>query len=206
MLSAIFPEISPEQKRQFDLLSSLYKDWNQKINVISRKDIENFESHHLLFSLGIARCFHFAPGTRIMDAGTGGGLPGIPLAIFFPEVHFTLVDSIAKKIHVVEQISAELGLRNVRPVRSRFEDLDEKFDFVTGRAVTALPDLYRMLKNKISPAGINSFKNGIIYLKGGELAGELQKIPTRYEIFPLSDWFKDPFFATKQIVYLHDFR
>ena len=206
MISSFFPEISSEQNKQFDLLTTLYKEWNQKINVISRKDIENFETHHLLYSLGIAKSFRFEAGTTIMDAGTGGGLPGIPLAILFPQVEFTLVDSIAKKIYVVEEITAALSLKNIRAVRARFEDLGETFDFVTGRAVTALPDLFGMLKNKVRLKGNNSFKNGIIYLKGGVTARELDKIPSRHKVIPLSDWFEDPFFETKQIVYLYDFK
>lgn len=205
-VSDYFPGITEEQQHQFKLLSGLYREWNAKINVISRKDIDNFEIHHLLFSLSIAKFFNFKPGTRIMDAGTGGGLPGIPLAIMFPEVSFTLVDSIAKKIRVVEEISSELKLKNVLPLRARFEEIDEKFDFITGRAVTSLPVIYKMLKTKILPSGLNDFDNGIIYLGGGDLKQDLVKIPSLNKVYHVSQWIDDPFFATKQIVYLYNFR
>lgn len=201
-----FPKITNTQESQLESLATLYKNWNDKINVISRKDMDNFEVRHVLHSLSIARCFSFASGTTIMDAGTGGGFPGIPLAIMFPEVSFTLVDSIGKKIRVVDMVANELNLKNVTAVKGRFEEIRGTFDFITGRAVTALPGMFAMLKNKVSAENKNTFPNGIIYLKGGDFEEELQKVPSTHKIWHLSSMFDEPFFDTKKLVYLYDFR
>lgn len=206
MLSRYFPFLTEEQKTKLESLQSLYAEWNSRINVISRKDIENFTTHHLLHSLSISLFFDFSPGTEIMDAGTGGGFPGIPLAIMFPDVQFTLVDSIGKKIKVVNEISKNLGLLNVIGQQARFEDIDKKFDFVTGRAVTSLPVIFRLLKDKVRPAeGEKKTSRGIIYLKGGDFNDELLQIKAESRIWNLSDYFEDQFFETKKLVHLFGF-
>jgi 16S rRNA (guanine527-N7)-methyltransferase len=197
-----FPGLSPLQYDRFRRLEVLYREWNARINVVSRKDIENLNLHHVLYSLGIARVISFVPGTRVMDAGTGGGFPGIPLAILFPDAEFTLVDSIAKKIRVVEEIRKELGLDNVYPIRGRVEEIPGEYDFITGRAVTALPELIGWLEDKISPVRKNTLENGILYLKGGDFEEELKSVRLRYRIFELSSFFPDPFFETKKLVHI----
>ena len=203
MISHYFPELSASQQDQFRQLVALYREWNGRINVVSRKDIDNLEIHHLLHSLSIARFFKFKPGTRIMDAGTGGGLPGIPLAIYFPEVEYTLVDSIGKKIKVVEEISKELGLTNITPICSRFEKVAPGFHFIIGRAVTGLPEMIRLLRPKIIPVKLNTFPNGILYLKGGEVDEELKLINGKSRIYLLRDIFTEPFFETKKLIHLY---
>ena len=195
-----FPEITDEQKLQFEKLEKLYTEWNEKINVISRKDMDGLYEKHILHSLGIAKVMPFADGTKVLDVGTGGGFPGIPLAILFPEVSFTLIDSIGKKIKVVEAVSEGLGLKNVTAVHGRAEKLKEKFHFVVSRAVTQMPEFLRWLKGKFEKEQFNEKHNGVLYLKGGDLAEELAGL--RCEIFQLKNYFEEEFFDTKKVVYL----
>ena len=195
-----FPEITDEQKQQFEKLEQLYTEWNEKINVISRKDMDGLYEKHILHSLGIAKVMPFADGTKVLDVGTGGGFPGIPLAILFPKVSFTLIDSIGKKIKVVEAISEGLGLKNVTAVHGRAEKLKEKFHFVVSRAVTQMPEFLRWLKGKFEKEQFNEKHNGVLYLKGGDLAEELAGL--RCEIFQLKNYFEEEFFDTKKVVYL----
>ena len=195
-----FPEITDEQKQQFEKLEQLYTKWNEKINVISRKDMDGLYEKHILHSLGIAKVMPFADGTKVLDVGTGGGFPGIPLAILFPEVSFTLIDSIGKKIKVVEAVSEGLGLKNVTAVHGRAEKLKEKFHFVVSRAVTQMPEFLRWLKGKFEKEQFNEKHNGVLYLKGGDLAEELAGL--RCEIFQLKNYFEEEFFDTKKVVYL----
>lgn len=195
-----FPEITDEQKQQFEKLEQLYTEWNEKINVISRKDMDGLYEKHILHSLGIAKIMPFADGTKVLDVGTGGGFPGIPLAILFPEVSFTLIDSIGKKIKVVEAVSEGLGLKNVTAVHGRAEKLKEKFHFVVSRAVTQMPEFLRWLKGKFEKEQFNEKHNGVLYLKGGDLAEELAGL--RCEIFQLKNYFEEEFFDTKKVVYL----
>lgn len=195
-----FPEITDEQKQQFEKLEQLYTEWNEKINVISRKDMDGLYEKHILHSLGIAKVMPFADGTKVLDVGTGGGFPGIPLAILFPEVSFTLIDSIGKKIKVVEAVSEGLGLKNVTAVHGRAEKLKEKFHFVVSRAVTQMPEFLRWLKGKFEKEQFNEKHNGVLYLKGGDLAEELAGL--RCEIFQLKNYFEEEIFDTKKVVYL----
>ena len=195
-----FPEITDEQKQQFEKLEQLYTEWNEKINVISRKDMDGLYEKHILHSLGITKVMPFADGTKVLDVGTGGGFPGIPLAIIFPEVSFTLIDSIGKKIKVVEAVSEGLGLKNVTAVHGRAEKLKEKFHFVVSRAVTQMPEFLRWLKGKFEKEQFNEKHNGVLYLKGGDLAEELAGL--RCEIFQLKNYFEEEFFDTKKVVYL----
>ena len=195
-----FPEITDEQKQQFEKLEQLYTEWNEKINVISRKDMDGLYEKHILHSLGIAKVMPFADGTKVLDIGTGGGFPGIPLAILFPEVSFTLIDSIGKKIKVVEAVSEGLGLKNVTAVHGRAEKLKEKFHLVVSRAVTQMPEFLRWLKGKFEKEQFNEKHNGVLYLKGGDLAEELAGL--RCEIFQLKNYFEEEFFDTKKVVYL----
>ena len=197
-----FPQLSDFQKEQFKILKSLYEEWNRKINVISRKDMENFYIHHVLHSLAIVKLVSFVPGTTILDAGTGGGFPGIPLSILFPSASFSLLDSIEKKIKVVRDVSRELKLSNVNPVRSRLEDHKEKYDFVVSRAVTSFPDFVRLTSKNIIPEGKNIISNGIIYLKGGDLTDELKGFKKIVKVFDIKEFFAGTFFETKKIVYL----
>jgi len=197
-----FPSLSPLQRRQFAILPGMYREWNEKINVVSRKDIDNFEVNHLLHSLAIARFTRFLPGTSVVDIGTGGGLPGIPLAIFFPEVKFTLVDSIAKKIRVAMAVAAEAGLTNVTAVTARAENLSGKYDFIIGRAVTETEQLIRMTGHLASRKSFNERKNGWILLKGGDLDTELSPFRRSAEVTDISNWFEEPWFETKKVVYL----
>ena len=195
-----FPNLTEEQKNQFAKLEELYKEWNEKINVISRKDMDSLYEKHILHSLGIAKVMEFAPNTKVLDIGTGGGFPGIPLAILFPEVQFTLIDSIGKKITVVKEVSGGIGLKNVTAIHGRAESLKEKFHFVVSRAVTQMPVFLRWLKGKFEKEQFNPKHNGVLYLKGGDLAEELAGL--KCEIFSLQDFFETEFFETKKVVYL----
>lgn len=195
-----FPEVSDLQKEQFARLETVYREWNEKINVISRKDMDSLYEKHILHSLGIAKIMAFEPGTKVLDVGTGGGFPGIPLAILFPEAHFTLIDSIGKKITVVKAVSEEIGLQNIEAVHDRAEQLKQKFHFVVSRAVTQMPEFLRWMKGKFEKEQFNSRHNGVLYLKGGDLAEELAGL--RCEIFQLKHFFEEEFFETKKVVYL----
>lgn len=195
-----FPNLSETQKSQFLQLEDLYSEWNEKINVISRKDTASLYEKHVLHSLGIARIMEFAPGTKVLDIGTGGGFPGIPLAILFPEVQFTLIDSIGKKITVVKAVAEALGLKNVTAIHGRAEQLKEKFHFVVSRAVTQMPVFLSWLKGKFEKDQFNQKHNGILYLKGGDLGEELAGIKS--EIFQLKNYFPGEFFETKKVVYV----
>jgi 16S rRNA (guanine527-N7)-methyltransferase len=186
-------------------MSELYLHWNLKINVISRKDIDNLEIHHILHSLSIARLFSFIPGTKILDVGTGGGFPGIPLAIMFPEAEFTLVDSVTKKIRVVQEIIRELDLKNVNPRNERFESTPGKYEFITGRAVSTLPGLCKLLSGKVIDHNRNKYPNGMIYLKGGDFNEELEPLHAGYKVFDLSKFFDEPYFRTKKLVHIYNF-
>ena len=195
-----FPNITSQQKKQFAELEVLYKDWNEKINVISRKDTDSLYEKHILHSLGIAKVMQFADGTKVLDIGTGGGFPGIPLAILFPNVQFTLVDSIGKKITVVKGVAESLGLKNVTAHHMRAEQLKEKFHFVVSRAVTQMPVFLTWLRGKFEKEQFNPKHNGVLYLKGGDLAEELAGL--KAEIFSLKNYFDGEFFDTKKVVYL----
>ena len=197
-----FPDLTEEQKRQFAALYDLYTDWNSKINVISRKDIENLYEHHVPHSLGIAKVIRFKPGTKVMDLGTGGGFPGIPLAILFPEVQFHLVDSIGKKVRVATEIAGSIGLKNVTTRHARAEEEKQLFDFVVSRAVMPLTDLLKIIRKNISPKQQNALPNGLICLKGGELERETMPVKNKTTMWNLKEFFGEEFFETKKVVYV----
>ena len=197
-----FPDLTEEQKRQFAALYDLYTDWNSKINVISRKDIENLYEHHVLHSLGIAKVIRFKPGTKVMDLGTGGGFPGIPLAILFPEVQFHLVDSIGKKVRVATEIAGSIGLKNVTTRHARAEEEKQLFDFVVSRAVMPLTDLLKISRKNNSPKQQNALPNGLICLKGGELERETMPVKNKTTMWNLKEFFGEEFFETKKVVYV----
>ena len=197
-----FPDLTEEQKRQFAALYDLYTDWNSKINVISRKDIENLYEHHVLHSLGIAKVIRFKPGTKVMDLGTGGGFPGIPLAILFPEVQFHLVDSIGKKVRVATEIAGSIGLKNVTTRHARAEEEKQLFDFVVSRAVMPLTDLLKIIRKNISPKQQNALPNVLICLKGGELERETMPVKNKTTMWNLKEFFGEEFFETKKVVYV----
>lgn len=198
-----FPKLSEKQKQQFAQLAEIYPFWNDQINVISRKDIDSLYLHHVLHSLGIAKFVtEFTPGTRILDIGTGGGFPGIPLAILFPEVQFHLVDSIGKKIKVVREVAQTIGLENIEADHIRAEQLDYKYDFVVSRAVTRLGEFTSWVRNKFEKQDKNGIPNGILYLKGGDLRDEIKESKLKAELHPLSAYFKEDFFDTKYLVYV----
>jgi 16S rRNA (guanine527-N7)-methyltransferase len=202
LIASYFPDLTSRQQAQFDKLHDLYFSWNNKVNVISRKDIGFLYEKHVLHSLAIARYIRFTPGTMVLDVGTGGGFPGIPLAIYFPEVKFFLTDSIAKKINVVEHVYHDLGLENVSARWIRSEEFNEKVDFIVSRAVAPFPELVRWSGGKIRTKHINSIPNGIICLKGGDLSAELHNFRTRTDIVDLKDWFREEFFLGKRLVYM----
>jgi 16S rRNA (guanine527-N7)-methyltransferase len=197
-----FPGLSARQTRQLEKLEGLYKEWNEKINVISRKDMGHFYQHHVLHSLAIAKVASFAPRTVVLDAGTGGGFPGIPLAIMFPGATFHLVDSIAKKISVVQSIADELGLENMKAWQDRVEKINQRYDFVVSRAVTQFPTFYHWVKNKISRNQKNTLENGILYLKGGNFQEEIQAHAARVSLYPIHEFFPYPYFEEKKVIYL----
>ena len=200
IIQKYFPDLSEKQIEQFTMLESLYGEWNEKINVISRKDMESLYEKHILHSLGIAKIMEFAPGTKVLDVGTGGGFPGIPLAILFPETKFTLIDSIGKKITVVNAVAEGVGLSNLMAIHGRAEKVKEKFHFVVSRAVTQMPEFLRWLKGKFEKEQLNAKHNGVLYLKGGDLAEELAGL--KCELFNLKNYFDEEFFDTKKVVYL----
>lgn len=202
LVLSYFPELTEVQKERFAALESLYREWNEKINVISRKDMDSFGIHHVLHSLAIAKVVRFKPGTRIMDVGTGGGFPGIPLAILFPEAEFSLVDSIGKKIKVVQGVAEALELTNVRAEQTRVEQTVGDQDFIVSRAVTAFPAFVGFTRNKIRKGGINDLPNGILYLKGGDFEEEIKPYADRVQVFAIPQFFKEEFFETKKIIYL----
>ena len=197
-----FPQLTEEQVRQYEALDALYRDWNSKINVISRKDIDNLYEHHVLHSLAIAKMVNLRPGTQVLDMGTGGGFPGIPLAIMFPECHFKLIDGTGKKIRVAQEVAKAIGLKNCEPVQLRAEEEKGKFDFVVSRAVMALPDLLKIVKKNISKRQQNALPNGIICLKGGDVQAEVQPFRNIVEVADLSQWFSEPWFKEKNCIYL----
>ena len=197
-----FPSLSATQVKQFEALLDLYTEWNAKINVISRKDIQNLYVHHVLHSLAIAKFIDFTPSTRILDIGTGGGFPGIPLAIFFSELEFVMIDSIAKKIKVVNEVAQAISLTNVEAYHRRAQDEKGKYDFVVSRAVMPMTELVKLVRKNISPIYKNALNNGVICLKGGDLDDELKPFKNKAEVFPLTHYFSEPFFETKKLVYL----
>jgi 16S rRNA (guanine527-N7)-methyltransferase len=201
-IKSYFPELTSKQIDQFSKLEDLYIHWNEQINVISRKDTENFYERHVLHSLGIAKVTQFKKGTKIMDVGTGGGFPGIPLAILFPECDFLLVDSIGKKIKVVNEVAHSLGLKNVEGIHERAEKVEGTFDFIISRAVTQMPEFIGWVKNKISKTSNDSLPNGILYLKGGDLKEEMKSVKQWNKEYELKNYFEGEFFETKKVIYV----
>lgn len=201
LIKKYFPDLTSHQLDQFAAMQALYKDWNLKINVVSRKDIEELYLRHVLHSLGIAKVQKFNSGSNILDVGTGGGFPGIPLAILFPEVQFHLVDSIGKKIKVVDEVSEGLELKNVKTTNSRVEEIKGEYDFIVSRAVAIMPSFVAWVKGKTAKNSKHDLKNGILYLKGGDLSEELKTYKTA-KIYPLTDYFEEDFFETKKVVHL----
>lgn len=197
-----FPHLSTEQQSQFAALDELYHDWNTKINVISRKDIDNLYLHHVLHSLAIGKLIRFKPETHILDFGTGGGFPGIPLAIMFPDCRFRMIDGTGKKIRVVNEVAAALNLHNVEAIHRRGEEEKDRFDFVVSRAVMPLPDMVKIVRKNVSKTQYNALPNGIIALKGGDLSEELKPFGKKLMVTPISDYFTEEWFADKQIIYL----
>ncbi len=199
-----FPDLSAEQKTQFERLEGLYTEWNAQINVISRKDTENFYERHVLHSLAIAKVMPFTDGSKILDIGTGGGFPGIPLAILFPACNFFLVDSIGKKVKVVDEVSKALELKNIQSAHERAENIKEEFDFIVSRAVTAMPTFIKWTKGKFLKKNNNRLKNGILYLKGGDLKEEMATVKKAAQYFNISDFYSEEFFETKKVVYVRN--
>jgi 16S rRNA (guanine527-N7)-methyltransferase len=201
-LFTYFPNLTAQQQQQFEQLPALYEHWNNQINVISRKDIDQLFERHVLHSLGIAKIMNFLPGESVLDVGTGGGFPGIPLAILFPDTQFYLVDSIGKKIKVVQEVTKALGLKNVRAEHLRAEQVNEKFDFIVSRAVTRLGEFYPWIKGKFTRTTNNTLPSGILYLKGGDLADEIKESGLKVTQYYLKDHFTEEFFETKQVIYV----
>lgn len=201
LIEKYFSDLSPIQKTQFEDFQRLFKEWNEKVNLVSRKDIDNFEINHLLHSLAIAKFIKFRPGTTILDLGSGGGLPGVPLAIMFPDVKFTLVDRTGKKMKAAQDMIDQLGLENVKAIHGDAKDLKDKYDFVVSRAVMPQPDLVKLAYPLISNENKNSIANGIIALKGGDLTSEISPVKKYTEIQELNKYFEEPFFDTKKIIY-----
>ena len=201
-----FTGLSDKQVEQFRQLEGLYREWNEKINVISRKDIDALSVHHVLHSLAIAKVISFKGGTKVLDVGTGGGFPGIPLAIMFPEVDFFLVDSIGKKIKLVEGVAGALGLKNVTARQVRVETMKEKFDFIVSRAVTAFPAFVSLTRNRIRESSFNDLANGILYLKGGDFEEEIKDFRNRVSIYNIPDFFEEEFFETKKLIYMKNLK
>jgi 16S rRNA (guanine527-N7)-methyltransferase len=201
-LFTYFPGLTDTQKQQFEQLPALYEFWNNQINVISRKDIDQLFERHVLHSLGIAKIMPFLPGESVLDVGTGGGFPGIPLAILFPDTQFYLVDSIGKKIKVVQEVASALGLKNLRASHLRAEQVNEKFDFIVSRAVTRLGEFYPWIRGKFSKDSKNKLPNGILYLKGGDLADEIKESGLKVQQYYLKDYYTEEFFETKQVIYV----
>lgn len=197
-----FPDLTERQREQFAALLPLYEDWNSKINVISRKDMEHFYEHHVLHSLAIAKVMPFRPMAEVMDVGTGGGFPGVPLAVMFPDARFTLVDSIGKKIKVVSDVIGQLGLTNTRAMQARAETVEGEFDFIVSRAVTTLSEFVPWVKGKISRTQYHPLRNGILYLKGGDLTSELFPFRHKVRTWDIADFFSEEFFETKKVIYL----
>ena len=197
-----FPLLTAEQRRQIAMLDALYRDWNSKINVISRKDIDNLYVHHVLHSLAIAKFISFKPGTRVLDFGTGGGFPGIPLAIMFPEVPFRLIDGTGKKIRVATEVATALGLKNVEAVHLRGEEEKGKYDFIVSRAVMPLPDLMKIVRKNIGAKSANAIENGVIVLKGGDIKDEIKPFSHIAETEEISQWFSEDWFNEKYIIYI----
>lgn len=202
IIDKYFKELTEEQQRQFAMLDELYRDWNAKINVISRKDIDNLYEHHVLHSLAIGKALRFQPGTQILDFGTGGGFPGIPLAILFPECQFKLIDGTGKKIHVAQEVATAIGLKNCRAEHLRGEDEKGKYDFVVSRAVMPLPDLVMIVRKNISKKQHNAMGNGLFCLKGGDLQAEIQPFKNVVEVSAISNWFEEEWFKEKNVIYL----
>ena len=202
IISTYFTDLTNIQKKQFSAISELYGFWNAQINVVSRKNMCDFNERHVLHSLGIAKIMNFEDGTKVLDVGTGGGFPGVPLAILFPKVEFFLVDSIGKKIKVVRAVAKELGLKNVKTAHERAENINDKFDFVVSRAVTRMPAFLKLIEDKFYQDCNNTFANGVLYLKGGDLTEEMSQVKYHYNLFNLSDYFSQDFFETKKVVYV----
>ncbi len=197
-----FPAMTSSQRAQIEQLRPLYEAWNDRINVISRKDIGNLYTNHVLHSMAIGRIVAFQPGANVLDVGTGGGFPGIPLAILFPDTQFHLVDSIGKKIAVVKEVVAALGLKNVQAQQIRAEELKSRYDFIVSRAVTRFSEFYTWVRGQVKPVSRHAMKNGILYLKGGDLAEELAELNHPYTLFDLHNYFEEPFFETKKLVHV----
>lgn len=202
LIEKYFPTLTERQKEQYTALGTLYPEWNAKINVISRKDIDNLYEHHILHSLGIAKAIQFTPDTTLVDVGTGGGFPGIPLAIMFPECHFHLIDRIGKKVRVATEIATAIGLENVTFRHAGIEEVKDKYDFAISRAVMPLPDLVKLVRKNISPKQRNAMANGLLCLKGGNLETEIAPLRKRLLDFDLQDYFEEEYFATKKVIYV----